>query len=402
VEPRLVTLEDVQAAARRLDGVAQRTHIETSRAVSEAAGVTTVLKCEHLQRTGSFKIRGAYNRIVNLTAAERDAGVVCASAGNHAQGVALSARLAGVQARVFMPVGAPLPKVEATRAYGAEVVLTGETFDDAFAASQEWAAQQGATFVHPFDHPDIIAGQGTIGLELCEQVPDIATVVVPVGGGGLISGIATAVKALKPACRVVGVQAAGAASFPASLAAGEPRTVTSLSTIADGIAVKTPGTLTLAHVRARVDEVVTVTDESIARAVLLLVERAKQVVEPSGAAGLAAVLDGAATLVGPVVVILGGGNVDPLLLLRILQSGMSEEGRYFAFRTRLDDSPGSLSRLLALVAEVGANVVAIAHHRLGTRLDLLQVEVQLELETRGPEHIRAVVDALVEAGYPVR
>ncbi|CAN5778273.1 threonine ammonia-lyase [soil metagenome] len=400
-ETELVSLDAIRAAAERLDGVAQPTPVEPSRAVSELAGVRTLLKCEHLQRTGSFKIRGAYNRISRLTDAERAGGVVCASAGNHAQGVALSAALVGVGATVFMPAGAPLPKVQATRAYGAAVQLVGETFDDAFAAAREWTAQQGATFVHPFDHLEIIAGQGTIGLELCEQVPDIGTVVVPIGGGGLISGVASAVKALKPEVRVVGVQAAGAASFPASLAAGEPVPLDGLSTIADGIAVKHPGVLTLAHVGERVDEVVTVTDESIARAVLLLVERAKQVVEPSGAAGLAAVLDGAAALTEPVVVLLCGGNVDPLLLLRILQSGLSEEGRYFAFRTRLDDRPGALSQLLSLVADTGANVVAVEHHRFGTRLDLLQVEVQLEVETRGPAHIREVVDRLVAQGYPL-
>jgi threonine dehydratase len=397
----LVSVEEVFAAARRLEGVVQRTPMEPSRAVSEAAGVRTLLKCEHLQRTGSFKIRGAYNRIAKLTADERARGVACASAGNHAQGVALSASLAGVRSTVFMPAGAPLPKVEATRGYGAEVVLVGESFDDACEAALKWAAEQDAVFVHPFDHPDIIAGQGTLGLELLEQVPDAATVVVPIGGGGLVSGVATAVKARRPGIRVLGVQAAGAACFPASLAAGEPRSLTELSTIADGIAVKTPGALTLAHVQARVDEVVTVSDEAIARAVLLLVERAKQVVEPSGAAGLAAVLDRAVTLVEPVVVLLCGGNVDPLLLLRIIQSGMLEEGRYLALRTRLVDRPGELSRLLTTLAHAGVNVLAVEHHRLGTRLGVLEVEVALEVETRGPDHIAEVVAALRDAGYPV-
>jgi threonine dehydratase len=401
----LVTLDDIRAARERLDGVALRTPVETSRAVSDVAGVTALLKCEHLQRTGSFKIRGAYNRIAQLTAEERAAGVVCASAGNHAQGVALSARLAGVPARVFMPEGAPLPKVEATRGYGAEVVLTGATFDDAFAASQEWTREHGATFVHPFDHPDIIAGQGTLGLELVEQVPDLGTVVVPIGGGGLISGIATAVKALRPEVRVVGVQAAGAAAFPASIAAGHPVAVDRVSTIADGIAVKNPGALTLAHVRERVDEIVTVTDEDIARAVLLLVERAKQVVEPSGAAGLAAVLSGegslgaASELAAPVVVVLCGGNVDPLLLLRIIQSGMYEEGRYFVFRTPLRDVPGALSALLGHLAELGANVLGVAHHRMATKLGILEVEVELEVETRGVDHIAEVQAALADRGY---
>jgi threonine dehydratase len=300
-----------------------------------------------------------------------------------------------------MPVGAPLPKVAATRAYGAEVVLSGEDVDTALVDAQKFAAERGATFVHPFDHADVIAGQGTVGLEILEQVPDAGTVVVSVGGGGLISGVATAVKALRPRCRVVGVQAAGAAALPASLAAGAPRELDSLSTIADGIAVKQPGTLTLAHILERVDAVVTVTDEQIARAVLLLVERCKQVVEPAGAATLAAVVDGTVEGPEPVVVLLSGGNVDPLLLVRILQSGLGEEGRYVQVRTRLVDRPGALSTMLALIAEAGANVLAVEHHRLGARLDLLQVELQVELETRGPEHIRQVLETLVDAGYPI-
>lgn len=397
----VVTLDDIRRAAKRLAGVVQPTPVELSRAVSGMVGMRTLLKCEHLQRTGSFKIRGAYNRIAQLSTEERAAGVVCSSAGNHAQGVALSASLAGVPATVFMPVGVPLPKLEATRGYGATVVLTGDTYDEAHAAAEAWTAKHGATFVHPFDHLDVIAGQGTIGLELLEQVPDLGTVVVPIGGGGLVSGIAAAVKSLRPAVRVVGVQAAGAAAFRASLAAGRPVTLDELSTFADGIAVKTPGTLTLEHVAAYVDEIVTVTDEAIARAVLVLVERAKQVVEPAGAAGLAALLDGGATFVEPVVPLLCGGNVDPLLLVRIIQSGLFEEGRYFAFRTRLRDRPGALSKLLALIGDAGANVVAISHHRLGTRLGVQEVEVQIEVETRGSGHIRSLADSLGEAGYPV-
>ncbi|MDP9406188.1 MAG: pyridoxal-phosphate dependent enzyme, partial [Actinomycetota bacterium] len=237
----LIGVDDVVAAAQRLAGVAQHTPLEPSRALSRLAGLRTLLKCEHLQRTGSFKIRGAYNRIAQLTPAERACGVSCASAGNHAQGVALSAQLLDVRATVFMPAGAPLPKVEATRGYGADVVLTGDSFDDAFAAAQEWTAAHGAVFVHPFDHPDIIAGQGTLGLEILADVPDAGTVVVPIGGGGLIAGIAAAVKSRRPEVRVVGVEAAGAAAFPASLATGRPQTLATMATIADGIAVKTPG-----------------------------------------------------------------------------------------------------------------------------------------------------------------
>ena len=397
----LVSLGDVERAAARLAGVAQCTPVQSSRAVSGLAGARTLLKCEHLQRTGSFKIRGAYNRVVALSDAERARGVVCSSAGNHAQGVALSAALAGVPATVFMPVDAPLPKLEATRGYGATVVLAGESYDEAQAAAQAWTAEHDATFVHPFDHLDVIAGQGTVGLELLEQVPDLGTVVVPVGGGGLVSGVAAAVKAVRPEVRVVGVQAAGAAAFEASLAAGSPQTLSEVTTFADGIAVKTPGALPLEHVAECVDEVVSVTDEAIARAVLVLVERAKQVVEPAGAAGLAALLDRTITVVEPAVVVLAGGNVDPLLLARIIQSGLFEEGRYFAFRTRLRDRPGALSHLLGLIGEAGANVVAISHHRLGTRLGVLEVEVQIEVETRGHDHIRDLTRALTESAYPI-
>ena len=397
----LITVDDVLAAQQRLEGVIEVTPVESSRAVSSIANMRTLLKCEHLQRTGSFKMRGAYNRIAQLSAAERSHGVVCASAGNHAQGVALSASLLGVRSMVFMPVSAPLPKVEATRSYGAEVTLVGETFDDAFEASQKWAAENEAVFVHPFDHPDIIAGQGTVGLEILDQVPDVESIVVPMGGGGLISGVAAAVKARKPDVRIIGVEAAGAAAFPASLAAGEPVSLPEVSTIADGIAVKTPGVLTLAHVDAYVDEIVTVTEEQIARAVLLLVERAKQVVEPSGAAGLAAVMSGAGLYVEPAVVLLCGGNVDPLLLMRIIQSGMFEEGRYLMLRTRVIDRPGGLAALMGILAEAGANIVAVEHHRLGTRLGVQEVEVALEIETRGPQHIQDVVRTLREHDYPV-
>ena len=397
----LIELRAVLDAGERLRGVVDRTPVQQSRAVSERAGVTTLLKCEHLQRTGSFKIRGAYNRIVQLSADERERGVVCASAGNHAQGVALSAQLLGIRCRVFMPATAPLPKVDATRAYGAEVVLSGADVGECLEEATTWAREGGAVFVHPFDHPDIIAGQGTLGTEILDDVPDARTIVVPVGGGGLISGIAVAVKTLRPTTRIVGVQAAGAAAFPPSLRSGRPTKVDHMTTMADGIAVSQPGDLTLEHVRQLVDDVVTVSDEAIARAVLMLAERAKQVVEPSGAAGVAAILEQAGTMTAPVVAVLGGGNVDPVLLGRIISSGMFEEGRYTVISTRLPDQPGALSALLALIAEVGANVIGIQHHRLATRLGVLEVEVELELETRGRDHIAQTLDALSANGYPI-
>lgn len=398
--PDLVTLEQIRAARKRLASVVQATPLQPSRAVSSAAGATTFLKCEHLQRTGSFKLRGAYNRIVTLSQEERDRGVVCASAGNHAQGVALSAQLTGARARVFMPAGAPLPKVTATRDYGAQVTLVDGGVDVALDAAQDHARESGATLVHPFEHPGVIAGQGTLGLDVIDELPDVGTVIVPVGGGGLISGVAAAVKARSPATRVIGVQSEQAAAVPASLAAGHPVQVEVGDTIADGIAVSQPGELTLAHISALVDDVVTTSDEAIVRAVLLLAERAKQVVEPSGAAGLAALLRGDVPgVVEPVVVLLCGGNVDPLLLARIIQSGLTSEGRHLELRTRLPDRPGVLSALLGEVAAAGANIVAIEHHRMTRALGLFEVELQLAVETRGIEHSQELVARLRSAGY---
>jgi threonine dehydratase len=397
----LVPPTAIRAAAARLQGVLQRTPMERSRALSEVLGDQVLLKCENLQRTGSFKLRGAYNRIALLSPEERDRGVVCASAGNHAQGVALAAALQGVEATVYMPVAAPLPKVDATAAYGAAVELVGDVFDEALQAALERAERDGSVFVHPFDHPDVIAGQGTLGLEVLDQAPDVATVVVPVGGGGLVSGVATALRDARPDVRVVGVQAAGAAAFPASLASGRLETLPAVDTIADGIAVKRPGELTLAHVRELVDEVVTVGDDVLARAVVLLLERAKLVVEPSGAAAVAAVLAGEVLLDAPVVAILSGGNIDPLLMQHLVTSGLTAEGRYVTLRTRVPDRPGELVALLRLVAEARANVVGVEHHRFGRRLRLGQVEVVMELEARGPEHIAEIRRRMQDAGYPV-
>jgi threonine dehydratase len=397
----LVTIDEVRAAEKRLASVLAETPVQRSRAVGEVAGGEVWLKCENLQRTGSFKLRGAYNRIARLSEVEKARGVVCASAGNHAQGVALAARMQGVRATVFMPVEAPLPKLIATQAYGAEVRSIGETFDESLEAALAFVEEQGGVFVHPFDHRDIIAGQGTLGLELVEQVPEAGTVLVCVGGGGLISGVAVALRALRPDIRIVGVQAAGAASFPASLEAGEPIAVPSCDTIADGIAVKRPGELTLAHVRELVDDMVTVDDEEIAHAVVLLLERAKLVVEPSGAAGVAAILGGHVDLTFPAVAVLTGGNIDPLMLQHLVTAGLTTEGRYVTLRTKVPDSPGELSRLLRLIGEQRANVVGVAHHRLERRLRLGQVEVVLELETRGFDHVDALRHALEAHGYPV-
>jgi threonine dehydratase len=400
-KPQLVGLAEIEDARRVLKGVAVDTPLDRSRALSELAGGDVYIKCENLQRTGSFKIRGAFNRISRLDEAERRAGVVAASAGNHAQGVALAATLVGAPATLFMPEGASLPKIEATERYGAKVVLTGKDFGAAFAAAERHAAEQGLVFVPPFDHPNIIAGQGTIGLEIHDRLPKARTVVVPVGGGGLISGIAAALHALDPSIRLVGVQAAGAAAFPPSLAQGSPFSLEEMSTIADGIAANCPGELTFAHVKELVDEVVCVDDEAIAKALVFAAERMKLVLEPAGGAGVAALLEGVAELRPPVVVILSGGNIDPLLLLRVIRFGLGASGRYFAFHTRIPDRPGALHTLLGCIATAGANVVGVEHHREGVAVDLGEVDVALQVETRGPPHIQELVDRLSESGYPI-
>ncbi|MBC7679116.1 MAG: threonine ammonia-lyase [Pseudorhodobacter sp.] len=396
-----VSLADVQAARQLLAGVSRTTPLEGSRVLSEAVGGPVWLKCENLQRTGSFKIRGAYVRIARLTEAERAHGVVAASAGNHAQGVALAASLLGCAATVFMPVAAPLPQIAATTAYGATVRLSGHSVDEALVAAGEFARLTGAVLIHPFDHVDVIAGQGTVGLEVLEQCPQVRTVVVCTGGGGLVSGIAVAVKALRPDVRVVAAQASGAAAFPGSLAAGHPVALPVMSTMADGIAVGCPGEVTFAHVRDLVDDVVTVDDDALARALLLSLERAKMVIEPAGAAGLAAVMEAPAAFEPPVVVVLSGGNIDPLLLSKVIRHGLIAAGRFLSLRVRIPDRPGELARLLSVLAGVSANVLDVEHQRTGTGLHLDEVEVELQLETRGAEHAIVVLDALTEASYAV-
>jgi threonine dehydratase len=329
--------------------------------------------------------------------------VVAASAGNHAQGVALAAQILKMSSRIYMPVGAPLPKVQATRAYGADVEFTGASVDDCLVAATAWAARTGAVLIHPFDHPDIVAGQGTVGLEIVEQCPDVGTVLVCTGGGGLLAGISTAVRALRPGVRIVGVQAEGAAAYPASLAAGHPVALTAMSTMADGIAVGRPGDVPFAVISTSVDDVVTVSEELISRALLFLLERAKLVVEPAGAVGVAALLDDGlvAGMTPPVVAVLSGGNIDPLLMMRVIRHGMSAAGRYLAFRMRVPDRPGSLAVLLALLADVRANVLEVEHVRTSPKLSVDEVEIGLRLETQGPDHCQQVLAALRAAGYPL-
>ena len=398
---KLVGLADVQAARELLAGITRTTPLEPSRPLSAVLGGTAWLKCENMQRAGSYKVRGAYVRIARLAAPERARGVVAASAGNHAQGVALAAGLLGTTATVFMPVGAPLPKVEATKKYGARVELVGNSVDESLVAAQEFADRTGAVFIHPFDHPDVIAGQGTVALEILEQCPDVRTIVAGVGGGGLISGIAVAAKALRSDIRVIGVQASGAAAFPPSLLAGAPVRLPAYATIADGIAVGRPGDVTFAHVRELVDEVVTVSEEDISRALLMLLERGKQVVEPAGVVGVAALLSGAVQVDTPVVGVLSGGNIDPLLLLRVIEHGLAAAGRYLRFTVRCTDRPGQLASLLSQIAEHRGNVVDVEHQRHNPHLRLGEVEVALSVETRGPEHSDRLISALRSSGYQV-
>ncbi|MET9932258.1 MULTISPECIES: threonine ammonia-lyase [unclassified Streptomyces] len=394
-------LDDVRGAQKMLSGVARVTAMEGSRHLSSLVGAPVHLKCENLQRTGSFKLRGAYVRIAGLRPEEKAAGVVAASAGNHAQGVALASQLLGVRATVFMPVGAPLPKVAATREYGAEVRLQGQVVDETLAAAEEYARETGAVLIHPFDHPDVIVGQGTVGLEVLEQCPGVRTIVVGVGGGGLAAGIGLAVKSLRPDVKVIGVQAEGAAAYPPSLAAGHPVVVESPVTMADGIRVGRPGDVPFDLVREYVDEVRTVTEDALSSALLLCLERAKLVVEPAGASPVAALLSDPESFRGPVVAVLSGGNVDPLLLQRVLRHGMAAGGRYLSLRLRVTDRPGVLASLLAALTVVDANVLDVSHVRTDPRLGLTEAEVELHLETKGPEHCREVTEALRDAGYTV-
>lgn len=396
-----VTLDDVRGAHKMLSGVARTTPLESSRHLSELIGAPVQLKCENLQRTGSFKLRGAYVRIAGLSPVERAAGVVTASAGNHAQGVALASSTLGVRSTVFMPAAAPLPKVAATRDYGADVRLVGENFDATLAAAMEYAQATGAVFIHPFDHPDIIAGQGTVGLEILDQCPEVRTILVGTGGGGLLAGIATAVKHARPDVKVLGVQAEGAAAYPPSLRTGCPVALSQFATMADGIQVGRPGDLPFEIISRLADDVLTVSEDALAQALLLCLERAKLVVEPAGASTVAALLEHGDRIEGPVVAVLSGGNIDPLLMQRVLRHGMATTGRYLSLRLRINDRPGVLAGLLAVLSRTDANVVDVAHIRTDPKLGLDEADVDLRLETKGAEHCAAVAAALSAAGYLV-
>ena len=399
-------LADFEAARSVVSRVAEVTPMESSRYLAELLGSPVYLKCENLQRTGSYKIRGAYNRLARLSDEEKARGVVAASAGNHAQGVAFAARELGIAATIFMPVGVALPKLQATRNYGADVVLRGHTVEEPLRAAAEFAARTGAVLIPPFDHADVIAGQGTLGLEILDQVPDLETVIVPIGGGGLISGIASALKqkfaAEGRSVRIIGVQAANAAAYPVSIRNGKPTEITISPTIADGIAVSKPGILNFEIIKDAVDEIVTVTDDDIARALLVLLERAKLVVEPAGAVAVAAIMTGQVSNAGTTVAILSGGNIDPLVMERVISRGLAASDRYLKLRLMLKDRPGQLARVAELISEANANVVEVLHSRHGRNALIGEVELELSIETRGPEHVQRVLGHLVEAGYEPR
>jgi threonine dehydratase len=378
------TATDIREARERIAGIARETPVYSSETFSRIAGRDVWLKAENLQRTGAFKVRGAVNRLAFLSDAERAAGVVAASAGNHGQAVAWAARQAGVKARIYVPQDAPMAKIEACRTYGSELILSGERFEDAMAAATADVEERGATFIHPFEDPLVIAGQGTIGLELAEQVPDAETVVIPVGGGGLAAGIAIALRELRPGIRIVGVQA-GLSGF----------------TIADGVFVKKPGDLTMSILDDALDDLVDVDDEAISEAIVLLLERTKLVVEGAGAVGVAALRSGKVGGSGPVAILLSGGNIDPSLLISVMRHGLTVGGRYLVLRTRVPDRPGELVRLLTLIAEERVNVVSVEHHREGMDVPVAQTEIELTLLTRDQEHVAVLLDAMASWGYEV-
>jgi threonine dehydratase len=378
------TLADVQEARQRLLGIAEETPIYLSETFSRRCGREVRLKAENLQRTGSFKVRGAVNKLSTLSAEERAAGVVAASAGNHGQAVAWAARELGLPATIYVPIDAPMAKVEACRNYGATTVMSGEFFEDALTAAQQHVEETGGTFIHPYEDQLVIAGQGAIGLELAEQVPDMGTVLIPIGGGGLAVGIATALRAVRPDVRLIGVQA-GLDGY----------------TIADGIAVKIPSDFTMPLLEDLLDDMVAVSDEEISEAIVLLLERAKLVVEGAGAVGVAALLSGKTTVSSTAVPVLSGGNIDPTMLISVMRHGLTVAGRYLVVRTQLSDRPGELIKLLSLVAEERGNLISVEHHREGMDIPVTETEVELSLVTRDEEHCRTLLEAMSERGYVV-
>lgn len=398
-----VTLEMIREAQRAISGHVRPTPLYHSYNLSTQTGLPVYLKAENLQRAGSFKVRGAFYKISSLSPEEQARGVIAASAGNHAQGVAMAAQALGIASTICMPEGAPITKVTATESYGARVVLHGQSYDDAYQQALELQREHGYTFIHGFDDAHTIAGQGTIGLEIISDLPDVATVFIPVGGGGLVAGTALALKSLKPQVRVIGVQAAGAPALYLSQRKGELIATESVRTIADGIAIKRPGALNWELIQQYVDEIVLVDEEEIAESILVLLERAKLTVEGAGAVGLAALLGGkAAHVEGPVCVVLSGGNIDANILSRIIERGLVKAGRYVRLSTFVPDRPGGLQRLLALVAQAGANVINVHHERWLNKVTIGEVEIDLALETRDARHVEQILALLTREGYHVQ
>ena len=400
------TLKDFEAAEANVLAIAKQTPLLDSFYLSDLTGGQVFLKAENLQRTGAYKLRGAYNRMSKLNAAERKRGVVAASAGNHAQGVALAASKLGIKATIFMPIGASLPKVQATKGYGAEVVLTGATFAECLKTAQEFSQKKNAVFIPPFDHIDVVIGQGTVGLEIMNELPDVDNIVVAIGGGGLAAGVAVAAKLSAKAngrkVKVYGVQSEHAAPYVPSMKSGKLTEVVTTPTIADGIAVSKPGRIPFELIKKHVDKVVTVSENEIAKAILVLLERAKQVVEPAGAVGVAALIAGKLKLKGKTVVILSGGNMDPLLLQRVVRHGLSAAERYTTISVMLPDRPGQLALTAEVIAKANANVVEVLHTRHGLGLKISEVELNLSVETSGHEHTLEVLKALKNAGLKPR
>lgn len=393
-----VDLSDVRAARELLQGVTEVTPMAHSRWLSSLTSTPVYLKAENMQRAGSFKIRGAYVRIARLSDAERARGVVAASAGNHAQGVALAAAMLGTKATIFMPEGASLPKVSATEGYGADVQFHGSGVTEALVPAREFAERTGAVLIHPFDHEDILAGQGTVGLEILEQCPEVRTILVPVGGGGLAAGVGL-LRLDRPDIRVVGVQAEEAAAYPDSLAQGHPVAAVMGATMADGIAVGQPGAIPFEVIAALLDDVITVSEESMSRALISLLERSKMLVEPAGTVGVAAMLEHPDAFEGPLVAVLSGGNIDALVLLDVIRHGLAAAGRFLGFRVRISDQPGELMRLLTDLAEMQVNVLNVNHDRASESLGVRQVDVDVQVATRGPQHRAEVQKRLAELGH---
>jgi threonine dehydratase len=400
------TLADFQAARENVRAVAIETPILHSNFLSQITGGEVFLKAENLQRTGAYKLRGAFNRMSKLTPAERKKGVVAASAGNHAQGVALAAKKLGIKATIFMPVGASLPKFQATQNYGAKVVLEGAVFAETLKAAQEYAAKKGAIFIPPYNHLDVIEGQGTVGLEILDQVPDVQTILVGIGGGGLAAGVAVAAKLAAKAqgrkVQVIGVQSENSASYVASLKAGKPTQIQTKPTIADGIAVSKPGEIPFELIKKHIDKVVTVSEVEIVRAIVMLLERSKQVVEPAGAVGVSALLAGKVKPKGTTVAVLSGGNIDPLLLQKVIGTGLEASDRYTTISVMLPDRPGQLVKTAEAIAKAHGNVVEVLHTRHGKGLDVSEVELRVSVETTGLEHRKRVIKALEDAGLQPR